>query len=73
MVYSVPKKDLNFYHSKDSFAIDTVQLKLIRKTNFRDGERVKSVNGINLITTHLVINITRSITSFRLFYSVRKK
>nr|QCI03958.1 RNA polymerase b'-subunit [Antithamnionella ternifolia] len=57
LVYSVPPKNLLFNFSEDSFATNIVNLKLVRKTNFRDGERVKSINGINLITTHLLIEI----------------
>ena len=57
LVYSVPKKDMDFVVSQDSFATNFVNLKLIRKTQFRDGERVKSINGVNLITTHLIIDI----------------
>nr|QCI08214.1 RNA polymerase b'-subunit [Pterothamnion crispum] len=57
LVYSVPYKIMDFDFSSNSFATDIVNLKLIRITNFRDGERVKSVDGINLITTSLQIEI----------------
>jgi len=63
LVYSVPKKDLNFVLSEDSFATDFVNLKLIRKTKFRDGERVKSINGVNLISTHLVVDIQNQVSN----------
>ena len=59
LVYSVPSKDIDFLVSNDSFGIDMINLKLIRKTNFRDGERVKSILGIDLITTHLIIEINK--------------
>nr|QCI08644.1 RNA polymerase b'-subunit [Sphondylothamnion multifidum] len=57
-VYAVPHKSLEFVISSDSFETDMINLKLIRKTSFRDGERVKSVEGINLITSHLVVKLS---------------
>nr|QCI04711.1 RNA polymerase b'-subunit [Bornetia secundiflora] len=57
-VYSVPYKSLNFDVSNDSFETQMVNLQLIRKTHFRDGERVKSVTGINLITTHIMVKLS---------------
>ena len=61
LVYSVPLKDIVFNFSQDSFATNIVNLKLIRKTNFRDGERVKSIHGVDLITTHLLVEIDKSV------------
>nr|QCI05195.1 RNA polymerase b'-subunit [Centroceras clavulatum] len=57
LVYSVPDKETLFTIAKASFATDVVNLNLIRRTVFRDGERVKSITGINLITTHLIVKI----------------
>nr|QCI08975.1 RNA polymerase b'-subunit [Inkyuleea mariana] len=57
IVYSLPNKDFIFNYSDNSFAIDIFNLKLIRRTNFRDGERVKSVSGVNLVKTHLIADI----------------
>ena len=58
LVYSVPKKELLFNISDKSFAIDIVNLEFVRRTNFRDGERVKSITGVNLITAHLIVKIS---------------
>ena len=57
IVYSVPNKNLSFNYSDDSFRTDLVNLQLVKRTKFKDGERVKSINGINLITTHLVVKL----------------
>jgi len=59
-VYSVPSKDILLNFSDDSFATEIINLRLVRKTNFRDGERVKSINGVNLITTHLLVEIDKA-------------
>nr|QCI07853.1 RNA polymerase b'-subunit [Pleonosporium borreri] len=58
IVYAVPHKSLVCNISHDSFETDIVNLKLIRKTNFRDGERVKSILGLDLITTHLIVSLS---------------
>nr|YP_009395788.1 RNA polymerase b''''-subunit [Herposiphonia versicolor]ARW64768.1 RNA polymerase b''''-subunit [Herposiphonia versicolor] len=60
IIYSIPNKDLFLKFSDNSFVTDIVNLKLVRRTNFRDGERVKSVGGVNLILTHLVVYIKDS-------------
>jgi len=57
IIYSLPTKNLLLKFSDNSFVTDIVNLKLVRRTYFRDGERVKSINGINLILTHLVVDI----------------
>ena len=57
LVYSVPNKHILFNIAEKSFATDIVNLEFIRKTNFRDGERVRSIMGVNLITAHLVLKI----------------
>nr|YP_009296972.1 RNA polymerase beta'' subunit [Ceramium japonicum]AOM66315.1 RNA polymerase beta'' subunit [Ceramium japonicum] len=60
LVYSVPSKEILFNISNKSFGISMVNLEFIRKTNFRDGERVKSIVGVNLITAHLIIKINNT-------------
>nr|YP_009391853.1 RNA polymerase b''''-subunit [Acrosorium ciliolatum]ARW59997.1 RNA polymerase b''''-subunit [Acrosorium ciliolatum] len=67
IIYSVPKKNLNLNFSSNSFQTDTINLKLIRRTNFKDGERVKSVSGINLITTHLVLVLKEQAKSLKCY------
>ncbi|CCP38174.1 RNA polymerase beta'' subunit (plastid) [Chondrus crispus] len=62
VVYSVPNKGLTLSYTADSFEINMIDLKLIRRTYFRDGARVKSVYGVNLINTHLVVNLNTQIS-----------
>lgn len=53
-IYSVPRKH---YSCESSQTNNNLYIKVIKKVNFRDGERVKSVNGVNLVTTHIVVYI----------------
>ena len=62
VVYSVPSKVLTLSYTADSFETKMIDLKLIRRTYFRDGARVKSVYGVNLINTHLVLNLNTQIS-----------
>ena len=77
-IYSVPKKNLFLRFSENSFATNKVNLKLVRRTSFKDGERIRSVNGVNLISTHLIVEIQNSLDSvkcymqFQLFNQVNK-
>nr|YP_010619466.1 RNA polymerase b'-subunit [Xiphosiphonia pinnulata]WAX03479.1 RNA polymerase b'-subunit [Xiphosiphonia pinnulata] len=57
IIYSLPTKNLVLKFSDNSFATDFVNLKLVRRTYFRDGERVKSVSGVNLVLTHLIVEL----------------
>lgn len=57
IIYSVPSKNYMFKYSENSFQTDLLNLKLIRRTCFKDGERIKSVSGVNLITTHLIFDL----------------
>nr|YP_009296397.1 RNA polymerase beta'' subunit [Thorea hispida]AOM65332.1 RNA polymerase beta'' subunit [Thorea hispida]UNJ79177.1 RNA polymerase beta subunit [Thorea hispida] len=58
IIYAIPCKEYDFFSSPD---IDnTLRLKLVRRTFFRDGDRIKSVEGINLVTTHLVLDIDKN-------------
>nr|YP_010850428.1 RNA polymerase b''''-subunit [Lophurella caespitosa]WGH13098.1 RNA polymerase b''''-subunit [Lophurella caespitosa] len=57
IIYSLPTKNLVLKFSDNSFATNIVNLKLVRRTYFRDGERVKSVAGINLVLTHLIVEL----------------
>nr|YP_009395171.1 RNA polymerase b''''-subunit [Bryothamnion seaforthii]ARW63939.1 RNA polymerase b''''-subunit [Bryothamnion seaforthii] len=66
-IYSVPKKNLLLKFSETSFSTDLVNLKLVRRTSFKDGERVKSVAGVDLLSTHLIIELDNSITSFKCY------
>nr|QCI07005.1 RNA polymerase b'-subunit [Haraldiophyllum bonnemaisonii] len=67
IIYSVPKKNLSLNFSNNSFETDIINLKLIRRTSFKDGERVKSINGINLVTTHLILQLEEKTTSLKCY------
>jgi DNA-directed RNA polymerase subunit beta' len=55
IVYSIPLKEYKFYDTlKENTGLD---LKIVKRTPFKDGDRVKSVNGVNLVKTQLVIAI----------------
>nr|QOS04617.1 RNA polymerase beta'' subunit [Sarcopeltis skottsbergii] len=62
VVYSVLNKGLTVSYTADSFETNMINLKLLRRTYFRDGARVKSVHGVNLINTHLVLNLNTQIS-----------
>nr|YP_009295785.1 RNA polymerase beta'' subunit [Schimmelmannia schousboei]AOM64720.1 RNA polymerase beta'' subunit [Schimmelmannia schousboei] len=72
IVYSVPDKDILFNISNDSFKTDIFNLKLIRRIYFKDGERVKSVAGINLLKTHLVADIHEKAWHLNCFMEFKK-
>nr|YP_009391440.1 RNA polymerase b''''-subunit [Platysiphonia delicata]ARW59584.1 RNA polymerase b''''-subunit [Platysiphonia delicata] len=57
IVYSVPAKILDLSYSTDMLKVENLSLILVRRTFFKDGERVKSIGGINLVTTHLILNV----------------
>nr|YP_009394129.1 RNA polymerase b''''-subunit [Rhodomela confervoides]ARW62691.1 RNA polymerase b''''-subunit [Rhodomela confervoides] len=71
VIYSVPNKNLLLKFSENSFATDIVNLKLVRRTYFKDGERVKSVNGINLILTHLIIELQEHVSSWKCYMQLQ--
>nr|ARW69891.1 RNA polymerase b''''-subunit [Polysiphonia teges] len=73
IIYSLPSKNLSLKFSSNSFATDVVNLKLVRRTYFRDGERIKSVSGVNLVLTHLILELkenTSSIKCYMQLYSI---
>ena len=55
VVYSIPNKNYTFTYKNDSFRTDAINLRLTRQIHFKDGARVKSVQGIDLIKTYLTI------------------
>nr|YP_009393308.1 RNA polymerase b''''-subunit [Symphyocladiella dendroidea]ARW61870.1 RNA polymerase b''''-subunit [Symphyocladiella dendroidea] len=67
IIYALPTKNLVLKFSDNSFATDFVNLKLVRRTYFRDGERVKSVSGINLVLTHLIIELQENISPIKCY------
>nr|YP_010618692.1 RNA polymerase b'-subunit [Rhodomelopsis africana]WAX02705.1 RNA polymerase b'-subunit [Rhodomelopsis africana] len=67
IIYSLPTKNLVLKFSDNSFATDFVNLKLVRRTYFRDGERVKSVSGINLVLTHLIVELQENMSPVKCY------
>nr|YP_010903272.1 RNA polymerase b-subunit [Hypnea cornuta]WCH55725.1 RNA polymerase b-subunit [Hypnea cornuta] len=61
IVYSVPKKVLTISYTTDSFGLNMFNLEIIRRTYYRDGARVKSIYGIDLLKTHLVVKLNTSV------------
>nr|QHO64175.1 RNA polymerase b''-subunit [Lympha mucosa] len=59
IVYSIPNKPYHLYNS--DYDDNPIELKVVKRTLFKDGERVKSIHGINLIQTYLVLNINKNI------------
>ena len=62
IVYSVPSKILSCEYTDDAFATHMFNLEIVRRTQFRDGARIKSIHGINLVTTHLVAKLHKDIS-----------
>nr|WCH57120.1 RNA polymerase b-subunit [Hypnea musciformis] len=63
IVYSVPKKVSAISYTKDSFGLNMFNLEIIRRTYYRDGARVKSIYGIDLLKTHLVAKLNSSVSN----------
>nr|WCH55526.1 RNA polymerase b-subunit [Hypnea pseudomusciformis] len=63
IVYSVPKKVFAISYTKDSFGLNMFNLEIIRRTYYRDGARVKSIYGIDLLKTHLVVKLNSSVSN----------
>jgi len=57
IVYSIPNKNYLFEYTKNSFNIDAINISLARQINFKDGARVKSIKGVDLIKTYLTLEI----------------
>nr|YP_009296589.1 RNA polymerase beta'' subunit [Apophlaea sinclairii]AOM65729.1 RNA polymerase beta'' subunit [Apophlaea sinclairii] len=54
IVYSVPSKNYAL-ESEDEY--NKLKIKVVKATKFRDGERVKSISGVNLIKSYVVVYI----------------
>nr|YP_063644.1 RNA polymerase beta'' subunit [Gracilaria tenuistipitata var. liui]Q6B8R6.1 RecName: Full=DNA-directed RNA polymerase subunit beta''; AltName: Full=PEP; AltName: Full=Plastid-encoded RNA polymerase subunit beta''; Short=RNA polymerase subunit beta'' [Gracilaria tenuistipitata var. liui]AAT79719.1 RNA polymerase beta'' subunit [Gracilaria tenuistipitata var. liui] len=59
IVYSIPSKTIQFKYSADSFNSHICSLKLVKRIYFRDGERVKSVSGIDIVKTYLIAELNK--------------
>nr|AIA20026.1 RNA polymerase beta' subunit [Neoporphyra perforata] len=57
IVYSIPETKSSLIDNLVAQKPTQTQLKLVKRTPFRDGERVKSIEGVHLITTNLVAEI----------------
>nr|YP_009313706.1 RNA polymerase beta-subunit [Helminthocladia australis]SCW21960.1 RNA polymerase beta-subunit [Helminthocladia australis] len=55
IVYSIPQKTYQLDNSTNNNKY--LELTTIQRTPFKDGDRVKSVQGVNLVKTYLSINI----------------
>lgn len=67
VVYSIPKKNYLFNYTKDSFGIDTIQMNLMRTIDFKDGARIKSVGGVDLIKTYLIMEFNKDLSDLNCF------
>nr|QCI05828.1 RNA polymerase b'-subunit [Dasysiphonia japonica] len=67
IIYSVPQKNLVFKYSENSFETEVINLHLKRRTCFKDGERVKSIVGINLVTSHLILELSNQDNSLKCY------
>ena len=63
VVYSIPNKNYHFAYTPDSFRPDFISFSVIRQINFKDGVRVKSVQGVSLVKTCLTIKIAPSLSN----------
>nr|YP_009122211.1 DNA-directed RNA polymerase subunit beta'' [Vertebrata lanosa]AJH65969.1 DNA-directed RNA polymerase subunit beta'' [Vertebrata lanosa] len=76
VIYSLPCKDLTLKFSYNSFATDLINLKMVRRTYFRDGERIKSISGINLVSTHLIVEFKENTPNMKCYmqlHSIKPK
>nr|UAD87201.1 RNA polymerase b-subunit [Gracilaria pacifica] len=65
IVYSIPNKTMQFTYSSDSFNNNICNLKLVKRIYFRDGERIKSVTGINIIKTYLIADLHQECSNLK--------
>nr|YP_009511049.1 RNA polymerase b''-subunit [Hydropuntia rangiferina]AXI96722.1 RNA polymerase b''-subunit [Hydropuntia rangiferina]UAD87405.1 RNA polymerase b-subunit [Hydropuntia rangiferina] len=65
VVYSIPNKIIDLSYSKDSFNYDACDIRLVKCIYFRDGERIKSVTGIDIVKTYLIANLRKEYTNLK--------
>ena len=56
IVYSIPYKEYQFC-KEGNIPESSLDLTVIKRTQFKDGDRVKSVTGVNLVRTYLILSI----------------
>lgn len=57
IVYSIPETKSSLTENLSSQKTNQTKLKLVKRTLFRDGERVKSIDGVYLVTTNLIAEV----------------
>nr|QVY58279.1 RNA polymerase beta'' subunit [Kappaphycus striatus] len=57
IVYSVPSKNLLPSYTNDSFGTEMFNLQITRRIYFRDGARVKSIYGVDLLKTYIIAKL----------------
>nr|YP_009395378.1 RNA polymerase b''''-subunit [Polysiphonia infestans]ARW64358.1 RNA polymerase b''''-subunit [Polysiphonia infestans] len=67
VIYALQNKYLSLPFSDFSFSTDFINLKMVRRTFFRDGERIKSVFGVNLVFTHLIVEFKESLKNIKCY------
>lgn len=67
IVYSIPSKSYDFAYVENSFHPSLISLNVVRRINYKDGAKVKSVEGVNLIKTYLAIDIDQSLSALICF------
>nr|YP_009314935.1 RNA polymerase beta-subunit [Scinaia undulata]SCW23390.1 RNA polymerase beta-subunit [Scinaia undulata] len=58
VVYSIPSQEYYLADPKESK--QDLTIKTVKRTQFKDGDRVKSVKGVNLVKTYLMLNIANN-------------
>ena len=70
IVYSIPHKNYILDYAKNSFQKDALNLCLVRQINFKDGTRVKSVQGVELVKTYLILEILPKFASLTCYFDL---
>uniref|UniRef100_A0AAU7YQA4 DNA-directed RNA polymerase subunit beta'' n=1 Tax=Gracilaria hainanensis TaxID=2871843 RepID=A0AAU7YQA4_9FLOR len=65
IVYSIPNKIIEFTYSQDSFNNTMCNLKLVKRIYFRDGERIKSVVGVDIVKTYLIADLHQECSNLK--------
>nr|YP_009541866.1 RNA polymerase beta'' subunit [Neogoniolithon spectabile]AYR06075.1 RNA polymerase beta'' subunit [Neogoniolithon spectabile] len=71
IVYSVPKKSYSF--TLDNIPNQSINLHIARRITVQDGVKIKSVEGINLIKTYLVVSFEKDMNDLNCFIETPKK
>jgi DNA-directed RNA polymerase subunit beta' len=55
IVYSIPHREYQL--CLESELENNLNLRILKRTQFKDGDRIKSVNGVNLIKTYIMLEV----------------